>query len=721
RLRRRRRRDEGRRDQWGGRSRRHAAHHRLHLRRGRPCHRHGRLGGRLHAADDDDGRPAGPADRTTLNYDYDAAGNLTRAGSTTYGYDERDRLTSSTSSGSTTTYAYTPRGTLTSAGTTTYTADAFDQTVSAATPGGSFSYTYDALGRLATRGPATFAYSGFGNIVTADGTATYSHDAAGGLLGINQAGTATLAVTDQHDDLVATANPATGALAGSVAYSPLGVVTATVGTQRSLGYQSGWTDPATGAVNMLSRWYSPGTGAFTSRDTVANSPVGHSVDANRYTYGNGSPLDVTDPTGHGGCKWVWRWDSTSRTYTYQFVCGGETGTRGRPQLGGDDRPGVTYGPDNPGRYCYVLGLGCGGRYVSPWQDGAQHGAARYRSPSSSHRSGPRGSGGGGGGSFASPYRCLSECGGLASRPRPARPLPPQDPCAHGRHCTVPKLPPVKPQFSPVKDKTRPDQLAKGTPTVIGGAATTGTTGQPTTCDDTAICAGTGLTPGQLPGNTGLPGTAACAPDNTISYASLSTALTPTCPTTPGNAAPPNGDINININVPAPNLGDTAGDPIPEPAAPPLNINVPAENLGTHINYSAGDKEEPSESVRTQNDVDIVGTPADEAPEHLFHYTDAAGRAAIQRSGSIRPIAEGEGSIFLTSGEYVSSAEAQSKLAMTRVRPTGYFKIPIDRIANLEGPSTVRAWPPGSTSGGGAEYWTQTPIDVTDIPWTGIGP
>ncbi|MFF5974046.1 RHS repeat-associated core domain-containing protein, partial [Streptomyces sp. NPDC012769] len=65
----------------------------------------------------------------------------------------------------------------------------------------------------------------------------------------------------------------------------------------SVGYQSGWTDSSTGEVNMAARWYQPGTGGFTSRDTWQLDP-NPSVQANRYTYGNASPMNGIDPSGH---------------------------------------------------------------------------------------------------------------------------------------------------------------------------------------------------------------------------------------------------------------------------------------------------------------------------------------------------------------------------------------------------------------------------------------
>ena len=62
---------------------------------------------------------------------------------------------------------------------------------------------------------------------------------------------------------------ATGtALADSVTYDPFGQVTTRTGGSPALGFQGEWTDAVTGKVNMLSRWYQPDTGTFTSRDTA---------------------------------------------------------------------------------------------------------------------------------------------------------------------------------------------------------------------------------------------------------------------------------------------------------------------------------------------------------------------------------------------------------------------------------------------------------------------
>lgn len=242
-----------------------------------------------------------PSGVTTV-YEWDAAGNRTRAGEATFTYDERNRLIE----GDGVTYTYTPRGTVateTKDGTTrTLAFDAFDQLIT----DGDLTFTYDALGRVTSRTKAgatqNLLYSGLGNDIAAitDGGGTtqarYARDPFGELLGL-QEGTdpALAAMTDLHGDLVATYTST--ALADTTAYDPFGKPIAQTGTRRALGYQGEYTDPDTGRVNMLARWYRPDTGTFISRDTLTLNPD-PSIKVNRYTYANASPLTGIDPTGH---------------------------------------------------------------------------------------------------------------------------------------------------------------------------------------------------------------------------------------------------------------------------------------------------------------------------------------------------------------------------------------------------------------------------------------
>ncbi|WJK43973.1 RHS repeat-associated core domain-containing protein [Solwaraspora sp. WMMA2056] len=88
--------------------------------------------------------------------------------------------------------------------------------------------------------------------------------------------------------------------AGAATYDPLGKVVASTGVIGSLGFQSEWTDAVTSRVNMHARWYNTDTGQFDTRDTASNGPVPDSIAANRYQYGDGTPLTTIDPTGHWG-------------------------------------------------------------------------------------------------------------------------------------------------------------------------------------------------------------------------------------------------------------------------------------------------------------------------------------------------------------------------------------------------------------------------------------
>lgn len=216
---------------------------------------------------------------------------MTSNNGATYSYDARDELVSDGSNN----YSYTANGDLASqtgpGGTTTFTSDAYGQQI---TDVGS-SYTWDALNRVtsATTGTASIAltYSGVTGQLTSDGTATYSRDPGGALVGIGSTTAGrTLALGDLHDDLVGTFTPAGAALASSTTYDPWGRVIAAVGPAVQIGYQGQWTDPLTGQVNMGSRFYSPARGSFFNHDT---SPAG-----NAYAYAGDNPVTATDLTGH---------------------------------------------------------------------------------------------------------------------------------------------------------------------------------------------------------------------------------------------------------------------------------------------------------------------------------------------------------------------------------------------------------------------------------------
>ncbi|MFC1421266.1 LamG-like jellyroll fold domain-containing protein [Streptacidiphilus cavernicola] len=245
---------------------------------------------------------------STTAYTWDAAGNRTSAGGQAATYDARDELLTD----GTTSYTYTARGTLSSSttqgGSTTQSQyDSFDRMIAE----GSVTYSYDSLDRIAQTVGRNFTYDGGSDNLVSDGLALYSRQPDGTL--VASAGlsgtTATdpqLSIADLHGDVVADLSPTSSSLTGSTDYDPFGQrVASSGGASGNLGYQGGWTDPATGQVNMSARWYQPSSGTFTSRDS-ATADSGPAAQSNRYSYGNDDPLDQSDPSGHNAiCDAVW--------------------------------------------------------------------------------------------------------------------------------------------------------------------------------------------------------------------------------------------------------------------------------------------------------------------------------------------------------------------------------------------------------------------------------
>jgi RHS repeat-associated protein len=254
-------------------------------------------------------------------YAYDKSGNRTQAGAKTFTYDQRNQLISGLDNGTATAYHYTARGTLASAvsgsNTANTQADAFNEiTKQYVDSANASTYTYDGLGRAIRSG---FSYSGAGNDLAADGAATYTRGPDGDLMGVATALSKTLTWTDQHDDVVGEFTATGTALSGSVGYDPLGKVLSSANMLGHLGYQSEYTDNLTGRVNMLARWYNPDTGQFDTRDTVSNSPVPDSIDANRFQYGSANPLTTTDPTGHWSLGGLWNAAKQKAASAYHAV------------------------------------------------------------------------------------------------------------------------------------------------------------------------------------------------------------------------------------------------------------------------------------------------------------------------------------------------------------------------------------------------------------------
>ncbi|MFI6300134.1 RHS repeat-associated core domain-containing protein [Nonomuraea sp. NPDC050790] len=201
---------------------------------------------------------------------------------------------------------------------------------------------------------------------------------------------------DLHGVLVATFTGST--LTTTAAYDPLGTVTERTGAHKESRLPTEYTDPGTGKTNMHACWYQPGTGAFTSRDTVTLTP-NPSVQANRHTYANAFPLTGIDPTGleDGYAGYTGDPCGTSGPIQRCSDCGSTSCSSG--VLSAEARPGRS--TSGPRTTCvglpHTTRAGAGGRSVvrggAGWSRGSRRAIPRTRPrstrrPRSASRSSP---------------------------------------------------------------------------------------------------------------------------------------------------------------------------------------------------------------------------------------------------------------------------------------------------------------------------------------------
>lgn len=101
---------------------------------------------------------------------------------------------------------------------------------------------------------------------------------------------------------------------------------------------------------------------------------------------------------------------------------------------------------------------------------------------------------------------------------------------------------------------------------------------------------------------------------------------------------------------------------------------------------------------------------------LRHYTTQDAADAIAKDGTINP-GVNSGKIWVTPDEYADGAEAQAGLALNKT-PEGYFEFPASRVLDPSSPSIVE--PYYGQPGGGTEITTESPIDVSDLPFILFG-
>jgi RHS repeat-associated protein len=153
----------------------------------------------------------------------------------------------------------------------------------ASTDGGALSLTYDmvhAVPEIVSNGEQSW-FRGPGGLVVEEATGGqapiyYHHDQLG----------STRALTDSDGrDLV------------NYTYTPYGLSKASVaGIANPFGFADSFTDPLSGLIDLVNRWYDPSSGQFLSLDPLV------AVTHQPYAYAGEDPVNRTDPTGECACS-----------------------------------------------------------------------------------------------------------------------------------------------------------------------------------------------------------------------------------------------------------------------------------------------------------------------------------------------------------------------------------------------------------------------------------
>lgn len=254
----------------------------------------------------------------SASYTYDNLGNrLTKveASTTTYAYDDASELTGELRpGGESVDYLYDANGNLTAAisnlyGTTTYAYNNNNQLVKVTKPTAStIEFTYDSggerVGKKVDGAATSFAYDSRGNLVleaNADKTVKvkYIRNADGRALAMQESGVTYYFLYNGHGDVTGVIN-SSGTVVATYKYDEFGNLLASTGAlynpMRYSAANNAYFDDETGLYLMGARYYNPRFGRWMTRDK-AETDSAYPATYQNYVYVDNDPLTDVDPAG----------------------------------------------------------------------------------------------------------------------------------------------------------------------------------------------------------------------------------------------------------------------------------------------------------------------------------------------------------------------------------------------------------------------------------------
>ncbi len=260
-------------------------------------------------------------------YGYDVINRLKRAKTTSssgtvtedyqYDYDGNSNITSKTVNGIATSYTYNAANQMTAAGSTTYSYDAAgnqtgnsaglalsynakNQTTSITPSGGSavsMSYADATQDERVGAGGKTFDYSLLGLTTERDGGTThYTRDNKGALVAQRGPSATHYYLVDALGSVVGLTD-SSGSLAATYRYEPYGKLVSSTGSlSNPWRFAGGYFDSSTGFYKFGTRYYDPNVGRWTQPDPVSGC-IDQPESLNPYVYVNSNPVNATDESG----------------------------------------------------------------------------------------------------------------------------------------------------------------------------------------------------------------------------------------------------------------------------------------------------------------------------------------------------------------------------------------------------------------------------------------